>query len=330
MEFKELERILHGPESFALFGHINPDGDAIGAMLALGRALKARGKSVAWFSLDGVPGFFEHMLLPGETFLDKHSAAPYDAHNPDAAVLLDCATPRRAGDEFAPIIKRAPVSVNIDHHVTNETFAAHNLILPAASSTCEILYEFMTACAWDITPDIAAALYLGVMYDTGRFIHGNTTPAVFRICSGLAARGADPAFIANGVYNNRSLASVRLLGYALNHMQTTADNRVAWAVIPRSVLLDLGATDIDTEGIVEALGRYSGCEAHMLFTEGPDGKSRASSRSTGRIKVNQVCQVFGGGGHDFAAGARNFMPLNELAEKFVAEVVSRLPARTET
>jgi phosphoesterase RecJ-like protein len=325
MEYQELDQILNALDNFALFGHINPDGDAIGAMLALGRALKARGKTVTWFSLDGVPGFFKHLVQPGETFLNKETAGPHATHAFGAAILTDCATPRRAGDEFAPILKGAPVTINIDHHVTNETFADHNIILPQASSTCEILYEFMAACGWDITPDIAAPLYLGVMYDTGRFIHSNTTPDVFRICSDLVARGAAPSFIANGVYNNRSFASVRLLGHALNTMQTTTDKRVAWTIIPRTVLTELGATDIDAEGIVETLGRYSGCEVHIIFTEGPDGKSRASSRSTGRVKVNEVCSLFGGGGHNFAAGARNKLPVGELAEQFVAEVVKRLP-----
>ena len=325
MDFQPLDTELNKHQTFGLLSHINPDGDAIGAMLALGRALAARGKDVTYFSHDGVPDFFKFAVLPGETLIDKAAAGPFMENPFDAAVLVDCATKKRAGEALFPVMDNAGTVINIDHHVTNKTFAAMNFINDAASSTCEILYHFFEQCGWDITPDIAAPLYLGIMYDTGRFIHSNTTPEVFRICSDLVSRGANPAHIANSVFNKRSLAHIRMLGHAFASAQFTADNRVVWAVVPRTVFNELGAGDADTEGIVEELGAYAGCEAHMFFTEGPDGLSRVSSRSTGNIKVNEICAIFSGGGHDFAAGARSKLSLQQLADEFVAEVVKRLP-----
>ena len=118
-----------------------------------------------------------------------------------------------------------------------------------------------------------------------------------------------------------------MLGHALSTMKFAADNRVVWATMPREVFRELGADDPDTEGIVEQLGKYTGCEVHILFTEGPDGKSRASTRSTGRIKVNEICAQFGGGGHDFASGLRIEMPIEELEKIFIQEVVKRLPPK---
>lgn len=323
-DFATINEEFSKHRSFALFCHINPDGDAVGACLAVSRALRARGKTVDIFSHDGVPEFFKFMLDPDETMYDKHDA-PKMEPNYDAVVLLDCATKKRAGESMFHIIDTARVTINIDHHVTNHTFARYNFIDPEASSTCEILYNFFTDSRWDITPDVAEGLYLGIMYDTGRFIHSNTTPEVFRVCSDLVSMGADPARIANGVYNHRTLASLRMLGHALSHSKFAAGSRVVWASIPRTVFNELGASDPDTEGIVEQLGKYTGCEVHILFTEGPDGKSRASTRSTGRVKVNEICAQYGGGGHDFAAGLRIQMPLEELEKIFIDEVLKKLP-----
>ena len=323
MDFQKLNDILNAGSVFALFGHINPDGDAIGAAIALGRALRARGKAVTIFSQDGVPDFFRFITGPGDVIADKTTdAASLPAF--DTVVFLDCATKKRAGEGFFPIIDAAPVTASVDHHGTNHLFATLNVIDGNASSTCEILFRFFTEHGWEITREMASPLYLGVMYDTGRFIHSNTTPAVFRICSDLVALGADPASIANNVYNKRSQAHLRMLGHALATMRTAADGRIVWAVAPRTIFRELGADDPDTEGIVEVLGGYAGCEAHIYFTEGPDGMSRVSSRSTGRINVSDVCKQFGGGGHDFAAGARVNRPLDHVVAEFIAAVEKKV------
>lgn len=325
MDFEALEKLLNSNNAFALMCHINPDGDAVGAVLALGRALAARGKSVTYIVHDGVPGFLKFIVKPDEVILDKSSLPSLEGTKFDAVVMLDCATKKRAGEIFFPLMDSAKVVINIDHHVTNHLYGQQNFIDGDASSTCEILHRFFTARGWPVTRDIADCLYLGIMYDTGRFIHSNTTPAVFRICSELVAAGVNPSQIANSVYNGRTLAHLRMIGYALDHMQTAADNRVVWVAIPRSVYAEMGASDPDLEGIVELLGGYEGCEVHLVFTTGPDGLSRASTRSTGRVKVNEICKLFNGGGHDYAAGLRIDMPLEQLVEQFVAEVIKRLP-----
>lgn len=323
IDFAELQKTLEDANEIAIFCHINPDGDCIGALFALGRTLMARGKKVTMISHDGIPGFFKFVPMTSETVATSTNVASLKERNFDLAVMVDCATKKRAGEAFFPIMD-ASTLITIDHHATNDGFAARNFIDPSASSTCEILHRLFTRAGWNITPKVAECLYMGIMYDTGRFMHSNTTPEVFRICSELLAAGISPAEIANHVYRDRSRASLHILGYALVNMKTAADGQVAWATIPRSVFHEYGATDSDTEGIVETLGAYDGCEVHIVFTEGPDGRARVSTRSAGKVLVNEVCALFGGGGHKFASGIRSEKTLQEIEKLVVAEVVRRL------
>lgn len=320
LPFEALKKVIDDNKSFALFCHINPDGDCVGAILALRLALLQIGKTdVRVLSEDGVPAYFR-FLPDADAVLSKADlAAPVDV-----AMLLDCGTRKRAGESFFPFLDAAGMSVNIDHHISNAGFCDLNIIDGEASSTCEVLYHYFQFAGIEITRDIAICLYNGIMYDTGRFKHSNTTPEVFQICSRLVALGADSSRIAVRVYDHRSIAHLKMLGFALSNLQTTPDKRVAWIAIDRETFRRFGAEDEDTEGIVEMLGSYEECEVHIFFSEAEDGRSRVSMRSRGRVSVNDICLAHGGGGHRFAAGLRSKKPLSELVGIIVDAVVEAL------
>ncbi|HOX27614.1 MAG TPA: bifunctional oligoribonuclease/PAP phosphatase NrnA [bacterium] len=320
-DFGSLLKAMKEAESISVFGHINPDGDSIGAILALNIYLRNIGKTdIRLYSRDGSPGFLK--FLPGSELI-RVTENP-ETPPAELAVLVDCGGPRRAGEEMIPLIKAAKVCAVVDHHATNGGFGDIDIIDPRASSTCEILTRILEESGERMTPDLATCLYTGIMFDTGRFIHSNTTPDVFRACADLISAGANPSKIATSVYKHRSPAHLRMLGYALNNMKTAEDGAISWTVVERSVYDQLGAVDEDTEGIVEQIGAYSGCEAHIFFSQSTDGRTRVSMRSTGRVNVGKICEKFGGGGHDFAAGMRSKDPLNNIVERVITETVKAL------
>ncbi len=319
--FKALRETLASQNSFIVFGHINPDGDSIGAMTAMSLILESMGKKdVRLYSRDGLPAFLK--FLPRTDLILDKSVAKKDAA--DVAVIVDCGGPKRIGDEFFPMLELVGCIAVVDHHATNGGFGKINIVESDASSTCEILARFVADMEIPMSPELATCLYTGIMYDTGRFLHSNTTDEVFQICAELVRRGAVPSFIAEKVYKQRSTGHQRLLGYALNNMQTAENGAICWTVLDRKVFESLGAVDEDSEGIVEDLGAYKGCEVHTVFGQTPEGRTRVSMRSTGRVNVGEICTEFGGGGHNFASGFRSKEPLETVVPKVIERIASAL------
>ncbi|MFA6451688.1 MAG: bifunctional oligoribonuclease/PAP phosphatase NrnA, partial [bacterium] len=305
-DFTALRELIANHNSFIIFGHINPDGDSIGAMCAAALILETMGKTdVRLYSRDGKPTFLS--FLPGADRIQNRQTA--GKHSAEVALLLDCGGPKRIGDEFLHLLESAGTVAVVDHHATNGGFGKLNIIDPDASSTCEILARFVLDSKIEVSAELATCLYTGIMYDTGRFLHSNTTSAVFQACAELVRFGADPSDIAAKVFKQRSQARLRMLGYALNNLHTAENNAISWTTIERKVFEDLSAIDEDTEGIVEEIGAYAGCEAHVVFGQTPEGRTRVSMRSAGRVNVGDICAEFGGGGHDYAAGFRSKEPI---------------------
>jgi len=317
MDFESLCKMLTAAESIVVFGHMNPDGDSIGATLAAGIILEKMGKrNVRLYSRDGIPDFLK--FLPGAgRLLDRNAAA--GAPPAQLALLVDCGGPKRIGDEFISLFNSCGKTAVIDHHATNSGFGDLNITDPDASSTCEIITLFAIESGIHIDTPLAECLYTGIMYDTGRFMHPNTSSKVFHLCAELVQHGADPGRIATEVFRNRSIAYLRLLGYALDNLKTEENGAICWTVIERRIFHKLNAKDEDSEGIVEKLGAYRGCEAHIVFGQTDDGRTRVSMRSTGRVNVGAICAKLGGGGHDFAAGLRSKDPLEVVIPRVLAE-----------
>ena len=205
-------------ERFVLASHVRPDGDSIGSQLALAHALRALGKTARIVNHDAPPAYLR--TLPGADGIEVAAAVNGRF---DAAVVLECGTLERT--EVVGL-DRQPV-VNIDHHAGNAMYGALNWFDPTAAACAEMVHDLIAALGVALTPDIGAALYAGILTDTGSFRHANITARTFETCRNAAACGVDAAALAAAIYQNSSLGKLRLTGRVLNEMRLAADGRIA-------------------------------------------------------------------------------------------------------
>ncbi|MEP6756121.1 MAG: bifunctional oligoribonuclease/PAP phosphatase NrnA [Chthonomonadales bacterium] len=319
LPYADAVRAIRAANRIVLASHVNPDGDTLGSSLALAFALRSLGKMAIPLSHDGVPEILKWM--PGvETVETETSLRDFDL-----AIVCDTGTTDRIGQSKEAILS-APVSICIDHHVTEGEFGQIRIVDSKSSSTGELMFDLIQALEVELTPDMANCLLCAIITDTGSFRYMNVTPRTFEIAAALMSAGASPAEISELVFENRSLASVKLLGRALESLKTAADGRVAWAHVSAKDFEELNATDEETEGIVNHVRAVRTAHVGVLFRETPNKKIRISLRSRPGFDVNQVANMFGGGGHHLAAGCSQEPPLETAEETVIAEIVRRLEA----
>ncbi len=286
---------LRRRSSFMFVSHVKPDGDTLGAGLALGIALRGLGKRVGYFQQDPVPRNLR--FLPDSELVARE--VPADLPADTLWVFCDMSDSGRAG-QFLPAIDRAN-TLNIDHHLGNSKFAAINYILEKEASTGACVLHILRALGVAVTPEIATCILTTIMTDTGAFMHTNTTAEVLHISAMLMEAGADKPLITQWIFANKRYAAMKLLGMALSVATLEAGGRYCWTYVDDAMLAACGADGEDTEEIVQHLRELEGVEAAALF-KAYDGAIRVSLRSGGRINVQAVAQHFNGGGHFMAAG----------------------------
>jgi phosphoesterase RecJ-like protein len=275
------------------------------------------GKCVTVLSHDGVPDIYRWM--PGAEWVLQESPN----RDFDLAIVCDTGTADRIG-RARPAIESAPVTLDIDHHLSEGTFGQIRVVNAKVAATGELVYALLRELGADIDKPIADCLMCAVVTDTGSFRYMNVTPGTFRIGGALMKAGACPAAISELVFENRSLESIKLLGRALDSMQVSHGGKLAWARVRAQDFADLGATDEETEGIVTHVRAVKGAMVGILFREIPGKKVRISLRARDGYDVNEVAQVFGGGGHKLAAGCSLDPPLEEAERTLLAEVAKHL------
>lgn len=290
-------------------GHVTPDGDSLGCTLALTHALRGLGKSVTPMAVDGVPEIYR--WLPGADQIATSAPGPFDL-----AIVVDAATPNRIGD-IGKLARSASDTVVIDHHVSESEFGRVRVVNPKASATGEIVYSLLRLMRLPFSKDIADCLLCAIVTDTGSFRFMNVTAATFRVSAALMRYGACPACISELVFETRSLASLKLLGRALDALQVTQDGRISWTVITARDFAELGATDEDTEGIVTHVRAVRGTDIGILLRELPGGDVRVSLRSRRDTDVSVIAERFGGGGHVSAAGCTLKTDLQDAVSKIL-------------
>ncbi len=277
--------------------HRNPDGDAIGSLLAVTRALRSAGRDAVMWHPDAlaVPDDLAFLLRDGETILRD---LPDDTAK-RALVVVDCATAGRLSD-YAPATLGRFV-VNIDHHHDNDRFGDLNLIDATASSTAEIIVGLLDAAGWPLDAAIAEALHVGLVTDTGRLSYSNVTAATLRADAHLVEAGVDVAATARRLYENLPIEQARLLGIVYTKAQTLLDGRLVVAVLDLDDFAAAGTDDAD--GAAEALRAIRGAEVGALVRHLHGGGIRASLRAASdRVDVSAIAHAEGGGGHRAAAG----------------------------
>ncbi len=309
-------------ERFLIVTHENPDGDALGSILATSLALDQLGKDAVMYlaGTTPLPNEYEFMALDG---LRRELPANVEER---VVVALDCANRRRVGPDSS-FLDRAPLVVDIDHHHDNTHFGTINLVDGGASSTGEILADLFAELDVRLTPEIAEALYIALVTDTGRFQYTNTTPKTLRLAARLVEAGADAHRVFQGVYENVAFAKLKLLARALERARVYEGGRVIVSVLLRQDFEEAGAEEPFSEGIIDHLRAVEGADMVALIREPPtqNGPSRrVSLRTTAEdIDVSAIARKCAGGGHRQAAGFSSELPVDEIVSFLRGEYLAQ-------
>ena len=318
---------LRERDRFLVTSHEAPDGDALGSLLATGLALQELGKDVVMFLGGPAP-------LPGEyRFLELEARGLRRTRPEDMAervlVTVDCASASRVGGEPG-IVDAAPFTINIDHHHDNPRFGDVNLVVADASSTGEVLASVFAELGVGIIPEIAEALYVALVTDTGRFQYANTTPKTLRLAADLVEAGADVHRVFQGVYENVQFTKLKLLARALESARVLEGGEIVVSYLLRSDFEAVGATEPYSEGIIDVLRSVEGSAVTALIREPPrDGAParKVSLRSSvDEVDVSAIARKSGGGGHREAAGFSSELSLEEITDFIVREVTAQVGA----
>ncbi len=308
-------------ERFLVVSHENPDGDALGSMLAMTLGLRALGKDALMYLSGTAPVPAEFGFMP---FDDLRRELPDDIGE-RVLLAVDCANARRIGRDPA-ILDLAKMVIDVDHHHDNTRFGSRNLIVADASSTAEIVHDLLVELDVPLSPEIAEALYVGLVTDTGRFQYSNTTPKALRLAAELVEAGADVHGIFRRVYETVQFAKLKLLARALDRARLYEGGRLVVSFLLRDDFEQVGAEEPYSEGIVDYLRQAEGAQTVALIREPPgDGgpTRRISLRSSqDEVDVSAVARKAGGGGHRQAAGFSSEDSIEEITEFIRREFVA--------
>ncbi|MFN2466678.1 MAG: bifunctional oligoribonuclease/PAP phosphatase NrnA [Gaiellaceae bacterium] len=312
-ELLAVAEAIRGHDRFLLVTHENPDGDALGSILAAKLALDQLGKDAVMF-LAG-----EGVLPEEYGFIDLSRLArelPGDATS-RVLLALDCANASRTGLD-PEVLDSFPLSLDVDHHHDNTRFGDVNLIVPDASSTGEIVRDLLRELGVPLTQPIAEALYVALVTDTGRFQYGNTTPKALRLGAELVEAGVDVQRVFQGIYESVDFAKLKLLARTLDRAEIAAGGRLVLSHLERRDFHELGVGEEYAEGLIDYLRAVEGAEMAAIIREPPeppDAPRRVSLRaSASDLDVSAIARKSGGGGHRRAAGFSSELEVDEIKE----------------
>jgi phosphoesterase RecJ-like protein len=307
---------IRAARKFLLTTHENPDGDALGSLLAMHWILEQLGKdSLMYMSPDEFPLPWEYRNW---TFDARLVGTPPDDVAERTIVFLDCGNIDRMPVDF--LQEESLHILNIDHHHDNTRFGTVNHVCPVASSTAEIVWRLSKELGAEITPRIADALYTGLVTDTGRFMYENTTADAHRMAAELIEAGVEPHEVYRRLYEDLPLRRLHLLQRALASVERHDDGAMTIAHLTKSDFEETGALETDSEGVVDHMRAVEGTAVAVLvrelLSEEREGMRKVSLRATdARVDVSRLARDFGGGGHPQAAGFSTAMPYPELVSR---------------
>ena len=313
--FEKIMEWILSAEHIVLAGHTNPDGDAIGACLALAGALEKSGKK-------------PYVLL--EKYAEKYRLIPNGhlvcevetVERADLFIALDCGDEARLGGA-AEVFHKAARKMNIDHHSSNTYFGELNYVDGNASSTSEIVFRLLEN-RLPITAAEAAGLYAGLIYDTGGFRHSSTSPETMRIAGKLMEYEIPFTEIYNRFFDSRSFSELKIMGRALDHAEMLFDGAVVCSAITTAEIEELGGSNKELDAIINYLKGVLGAKIACFFYEKTETDVKGSFRGSDGYDVCALAQKFGGGGHVKAAGCTISAPIAEAKKMVLAEVEKML------
>jgi phosphoesterase RecJ-like protein len=309
-------------DRFLVASHENPDGDALGSLLATKLALDQLGKDAVMYLYGDAPLPKEYAFMPLQ---DVTRSLPDDLHE-RTLVAVDCANASRISQTLN-LPGQVAFTINVDHHHDNTRFGDVNLIVSDASSTGEVLRDVFEELGVEITPDIAEALYIALVTDTGRFQYTNTTPRTLRLAAELVEQGADVHRVFQAVYESVEFAKLKLLARALERAEIYDGGRLVVSHLVRKDFTDVGAAEAYAEGIIDFLRAVDGADMAALIREPPrtdkvPARKVSLRAQTDELDVSAIARKSGGGGHRQAAGFSSDRSVKEITDFIHREFVA--------
>ena len=317
-DLQAVAEAIRAHDRFLVTTHENPDGDALGSLLATHLALGKLAKDSVMFLAGPAPLPAEYRFLP----LDElQRELPGDAAE-RVLLAVDCANETRLGPDPA-VLHQAPFTIDVDHHHDNTRFGDVNLVVSDASSTGEVLRDVFRELDVEVTPDLAEPLYVALVTDTGRFQYTNTTPKALRLAAELVEAGADVHKVFQDVYESVQFAKLKLLARALERAQVYEGGGLVVSYLLRGDFAEVGAAEPYSEGVIDYLRAVEGADMAALIREPPRGGSparRVSMRAShDELDVSAIARKAGGGGHRQAAGFSSDDSIEGITDFIVRE-----------
>lgn len=326
-------KLVENAGSIGIAGHVRPDGDCIGSVTALSLYLKKAfpKKEIVAFA-EFVPEEFKFLKGSQELFGEEDIK---ETQKYDLFFSLDCGASERLGNAEV-LFKQAAVTVNIDHHVSNEYFAAYNYVQGEKSSTSEVLFSLLDEKWMDL--EIAEALYLGIIHDTGVFKHSNTSPETLAIAGKLIGYGVPFSRMIDETFYQKTFKQNQVLGSCLLRSKLHLDGKVISSYIDRETMQKEQAVSSDLDGIVDQLRITKGVRVAIFLHELEEERIteayrkyigtlpvyKVSMRVNDTVDVSKIAVLFGGGGHKKAAGCTIAGTQEEIVNRLLEEIKKQL------
>lgn len=306
--FFEIKAEIEKAQNIILTAHVNPDGDAVGSSLALLLTLKTeyKDKNIRLVLQDKIPDTTK--FLKYSEMIERYKED--EVYQTELLIYMDSATKERTGLIYQKV--QTERTISIDHHVSNPEYGDLNCVIRTATSTSEIIFNFIKTCKYKLLKEAADALYLGLINDTGNFSHSNVTKEAFEMAAELLSIGVNSNYIVTNFLNSNSYQALKIVGEALSKFEFFSDKKLSYIYIDSATMDKYNARKEDTEGIVEKILSYNQASVSLFLREETDGKIKGSMRSKYEVDVNKIANLFGGGGHYKAAGFSSSLPATEI------------------
>lgn len=312
---KQVAEIFEKNNNFLITSHINPEGDSVGSQLAVYFLLKSLGKNAVIVNHDTVPDNMK--FLTGADSITRNVPGNF---NPAVIVVLDCPVKERIGGVHKHI-REDNLVLNIDHHISNEFFGDINWVEPKASSVGEMIYFLIKMMGARIGEKTAKAVYTAIITDSGMFNYSNTSSDTHVAAAELIRLGISPKEIHSEIFERKGVSEIRMLARALNTLRMEADGRIAYMCLTREMYTEENVDFVSTDEFINFPRSIRGVEVAIFFKENitNGNKVNASFRSSGKVNVNALAGLFGGGGHAKAAGCVFDCSLEQAKDKVLKE-----------
>jgi bifunctional oligoribonuclease and PAP phosphatase NrnA len=324
--FQSLRELIDQKKRFVITSHINPDGDSIGSEIAMYNLLRDLGKEAVIINSSVTPDTCLFLEGAGKIIAYEHLSEENAQYikKADALILVDVGEMKRVGI-VSRLFKEARLfTICIDHHILTNASMDLCIVKDDACATGEIIYHFIKYCGYKMSVNIAEAIYVSIITDTGSFQHNNTNVESHMIAAELLSMGLNHSYIYERYYGNQPMRKVKLFISVISTLQTECDGRIAWMKLTRDMLNLTDANLEDSEGIINFALTIQGVEAILLFKELEDNKVKVSLRSRKDFNVRSIASAFGGGGHNNASGILLQGNLDEIIQKVLTKVQEEL------